>query len=69
MSNDTYRFKMIMKEMEFLLEEAYEILPNGSHCSSLSYSTWYSIIKSAIHDEEENEYDMNEALKQLNSLE
>jgi hypothetical protein len=68
MSYDSIRFKRIMIEMKYLLEEAYEILPNGSHCASISYNTWYTKIKDSIHDEEENEYDMNSALNQIGSI-
>tara|TARA_B100001093_G_C26566893_1_gene901200 strand:- start:139 stop:351 length:213 start_codon:yes stop_codon:yes gene_type:complete len=69
MSYDSSRFKIIMNEMKYLLEEAYEIIPNGSHSSSLSYSTWYSKIKDAIHDEEENEHDMVTAYRHLLEIE
>lgn len=65
MSYDAERFKRIMKEIEYLIEEAHDIVPNGSHSSSLSYSTWYSKIKEAIYDEEENDYDMTKTYKQL----
>lgn len=68
MSYDAARFKTIMKEIQYLLEEAYEIIPNGSHSSSLSYSTWYSKIKEAIHDEEENEYDMVTTYRHLEEI-
>ena len=65
MSHDTVRFRRIMNEIQYLIDEAYDIIPNGSHSSSLSYSTWYSKIKEAIHDEEENDYDMLTAYKHL----
>jgi len=62
---DATRFKRIMNEIQYLIDEAHDIIPNGSHSSSLSYNTWYSKIKEAIHDEEENDYDMVSAYKQL----